>query len=118
MKLKLRHIYFIIAILGTIIPYFHFVKFLRSNGPNFKLFMEQMVGTDISAFFTWDVVISTLAVVTLVMTEGKRIKMKNLWIYVAFNLTVGVSLALPAFLYSRQKEIDKQKKLNTMPNMR
>jgi len=80
-----------------------------------------MVGTDISAFFTWDVVISKFAAVTLVMTEGKRMKMKNLWIYIAFNTTVGVSLALPAFQPSSlplllTEEIDKQK-LNTAPNI-
>lgn len=104
--MKTRHIYLLIAILGTLIPYYHFGKFLWHNGLNTQVFVDQMLGQNIAAFFTWDVVISTFAVVTLVLTEGKRMEMKNLWVFIVFNLTVGVSLALPAFLYSRQKTID------------
>ncbi|CAL2079074.1 DUF2834 domain-containing protein [Tenacibaculum sp. 190524A02b] len=103
--MRVRHLYLLIAILGTCIPYYHFGEFLFQNGIDFKLFIDQMTGTSISSFFTWDVIISTLAVFTLVLVEGKRIGMKNLWLYILFNLIVGVSLALPAFLYVRQKKL-------------
>lgn len=95
-----------IAILGTIIPYIYFVQFLLAEGLDVSEFFYQITNKPISSFFTWDVVISTLATITLVFTEGKRMKMKNLWVYVVFNLVVGVSLALPAFLYSRQLKLD------------
>jgi hypothetical protein len=32
--------------------------------------------------------------------------MKNFWVYIVFNLLVGVSLALPAFLYMRQIKLE------------
>ena len=105
--IKSRHIYLLIALLGTIVPYYHFIQFLIENGLNTGIFLEQMLGTNISSFFAWDVILSTLAVVTLIMIEGPKNGMKKLWVYVAFNLVVGVSLALPAFLYARQCKIDK-----------
>ena len=104
--MKLHHLYLIIVILGTVIPYLFFLQFLPENGLDLALFAEQMLGTEIATFFTWDVVISTLAVLTLVFTEGLRLQMKNLWLYVAFKLSVDVPLALPAFLYARLKQLD------------
>jgi hypothetical protein len=111
--MKLRHRYLIIAVLGTVVPYLFFLQFLLENGLDLVLFAEQMLGTEIAAFFTWDVVISTLAVLTLIFTEGRRLQMKNLWLYVVFNLLVGVSLALPAFLYARQKQLDQAVRINS-----
>jgi len=105
--MKTRHIYLLIAIIGTVVPYYHFGQFLIENGLDIGEFFNQMLASPIASFFTWDVVISTLAVITLVMTEGRRKGMKHLWVYVLFNLTVGVSLALPAFLYARQVKLDK-----------
>ncbi len=100
--MKLKYLYLFLAIAGTIIPYLPFIQFLREHGLNLSLFLEQMFANPIASFFAWDVIVSTLAVLTLVFTEGQRLKMKNLWLYIIFNLTVGVSLALPAFLYARE----------------
>lgn len=106
--MKIKHIYLLTALLGTVIPYAHFGRFLWENGFAPDAFFTQMTESNIAAFFTWDVVISTIAVITLVFTEGKRKGMSNLWLYVFFNLTVGVSLALPAFLYARQLNDEKK----------
>ena len=111
--MKLRHLYLIIALSGTLIPYFFFLRFLLKHGLNVALFYEQMPGTKIAAFFTWDVVISTLVVLTFVFTEGQRLPMKTFWFSVSFNLLVGISLALPAFLYARQKQMDQSDLLSS-----
>jgi hypothetical protein len=110
--MKIKHAYLAVAILGTLIPYCHFGQFLSEHGLNPNEFVSQMQKTNISSFFAWDVILSTLAVVVLVVTEGKRKGMNNLWIYIVFNLVVGVSLALPAFLYARQTKIDKKEPNN------
>jgi hypothetical protein len=99
--MNLKRLYLAIAILGTILPLYLFSQFLLENGVNFPLFLRHMMANDIASFFAWDVIISSLAVITLVLTEWKRLRMKNLWLYVLLNLTIGISLALPAFLYIR-----------------
>jgi hypothetical protein len=43
---------------------------------------------------------------TLVFWEGSRLNMKHLWIYIASNLLVGVSLGLPLFLLMRQRKLE------------
>jgi hypothetical protein len=56
--------------------------------------------------FTIDLLISSVVFWSFLFYEGRRLRMKNLWVYVAANLLVGLSLALPLFLYFREMVID------------
>lgn len=101
--MKIRHLYLVIAVAGFAIPVLPFINFLLKNGFDIQVFISMMFENDVSTFFGWDVMISSLAVFVLVYSEGRRKNMKNLWIYVLMTLIIGVSLALPAFLYMREK---------------
>jgi lysylphosphatidylglycerol synthetase-like protein (DUF2156 family) len=99
----MQWVYLILAILGTVLPLSQFAPFLVANGLNLRLFFEQLFQNHISSFFAMDVIVSSLALWVFVFSEGRRRQMKNLWIYVVCNLLVGVSLALPLFLYFRER---------------
>lgn len=101
-------LYLIAAILGTILPLSQFVPFLSMHGLDGKLFFEQLFQNQISAFFGMDVIVSSFALWLFVFSEGRRRGMKNLWLYVACNLAVGVSLALPLFLYFRERKVKQE----------
>lgn len=103
----LQTTYLILCILGTILPYSQFVPFLIENGLDLKLFFEQLFTNRISSFFGMDLIISSLVLWVFVFWEGSRLGMKNLWIYIASNLLVGVSLGLPLFLLMRQRKLEK-----------
>lgn len=98
----MRALYLLFAVVGTAVPYASFLAFLREHGADAEAFLAQLFATDVSAFFGWDVLLSSLAVIAFVLAEGRRLGMRSLWIYVACNLLVGVSLALPLFLYARE----------------
>jgi hypothetical protein len=66
----------------------------------------QLFANRISVFFGMDVMVSSLVLWAFVIWEGSRLKMKNLWVYIASNLLVGVSLGLPLFLLIRQRHIE------------
>ena len=100
-----RTLYAALCITGTILPYSQFVPFLRDHGFDPSLFIRQMFANKISGFFGMDVVVSSLAMWVFVYAEGSRLKMRNLWIYIASNLLVGVSLALPLFLLMRESRL-------------
>lgn len=102
----LQATYLILCILGTVLPYTQFVPFLIENGFDIKLFLDQLFANRISAFFGIDVIVSSLILWIFVFTEGARLKMKNLWIYVVTNLVVGVCLGLPLFLLMRQRHLE------------
>jgi hypothetical protein len=102
----LKTAYSVLCIAGTVLPISQFVKFLLAEGLNIDAFFGQLFANDISSFFGLDLMLSSLVLWLFVFTEGTRLKMKNLWVYVASNLLVGVSLALPLFLLMRHRKIE------------
>lgn len=102
----LQTTYLILCILGTVLPYSQFVPFLIEHGLDLKLFYNQLFANQISSFFGMDLIVSSLVLWVYVFWEGTRLGMKNLWIYIASNLLVGVSLGLPLFLLMRQRQIE------------
>lgn len=109
--------YLTFCILGTILPYSQFILFLIEHGFNFQLFFEQLFSNRIASFSAMDLIVSSVIFWVFVFVEGKRLGMKNLWIYIVSNLLVGVSLALPLFLLMRErKQQQKTETINLIPN--
>jgi hypothetical protein len=102
----LQTTYLILCILGTALPFSQFVPFLIEHGLDLKLLFEQLFANRISAFFGMDVIVSSLVLWIFVFWEGSRLKMNHLWVYIASNLLVGVSLGLPLFLLMRQRQME------------
>lgn len=105
MKTK-QILYLVLCVSGTILPYIQFIPFLRDHGLNLSLFIQQLFANRISGFFGMDVIVSSVVLWVFVYSEGRRLRMRYLWIYVASNLLVGVSLGLPLFLLMRQIRLD------------
>src|SRR5438309_3372111 len=96
----LQYLYLLLCILGAVLPYSQFLPFLREHGGmNVPLFIEQLFANHVSGFFGLDVIVSSVVLWIFVATEGRRQRMKHLWVYILCNLLVGVSLGLPLFLY-------------------
>ena len=96
----------ILCIIGTALPYSQFVPFLWEEGLNVNALFGELFANQISGFFGMDVIASSLVFATFVFSEGSRLKMKKLWIYIASNLLVGVSRGLPLFLLMRQRKLE------------
>jgi hypothetical protein len=104
--MKPKHFYLILCVLGAVLPYFHFVPFLREHGLDFRLFFQQLFSNPVSGFFGMDVIVSSVVLWVFVFSEGSRAGIKYLWAPVAASLAVGVSLGLPLFLYMREKRLE------------
>ena len=105
MKTK-QILYFILCVAGTILPYSQLFPFLLEHGLDTSLLFQQLFANKVSGFFGLDVVVSSLVLWIFVYTEGARLRMRHLWIYVVANLLVGVSLGLPLFLLIRESKLD------------
>jgi len=101
----MQWLYLICAILGTVLPLSQLLPFLAQHGFDLPLLFKQLFENHISAFFGLDVIVSSIVVWLFVFSEGRRRDMKNLWLYVICNLAVGVSLALPLFLFVRERKL-------------
>lgn len=101
----IQYLYLFLCVLGTALPCSQLFPFLAEHGFNLPLMIDQLFANRISAFFGLDVIVSSIVLWVLVLTEGRRQQMKHLWIYLVCNLAVGVSLGLPLFLYMRERRI-------------
>jgi hypothetical protein len=99
-----KHLYLILCIVGTVLPYSQFIPFLREHGLDFRLFVQQLFANPISGFFGLDVIVSAVVLWVFIRIEGRRSNIPRLWIPLAAILTVGVSLGLPLFLYQREAQ--------------
>lgn len=97
--------YLAAAVVGTILPLSQLIPFLTRYGLDVPAFFSQLFQNNVSSFFGLDVIVSSVVLWFFVFSEGKRRQMKNLWVYVLCNLVVGVSLALPLFLFFRERRL-------------
>jgi len=104
-------LYLLAAILGAILPLSQLVPFLTTHGLDLKLFFTFLFSNGVSGFFGMDVIVSSFVLWIFVFSEGRRLGMRRLWVYVVCNLAVGVSLALPLFLLFRERTLDRKQQL-------
>jgi len=104
--MKPKTLYLLLCALGTVLPLWQFIPFLRQHGLDARLFFEQLFANPVSGFFGWDVIVSSVVLWVLVAVEGRRARMKHLWAPIAASLAVGVSLGLPLFLYLREVSLE------------
>ena len=105
----MKPLYLLAAILGAALPLSQLIPFLKTHGLDLTLFFTLLFSNNVSAFFGLDVIVSSLVLWIFVFSEGRRVGMKHLWLYVVCNLVVGVSLALPLFLLFREGALDTQR---------
>ena len=101
-----KHVYLFLAVIGFIIPYYFLISFLMAHGFDARLIFRQVFGTLMSTFFAVDLIVSSVVFMVYLEQEGKRRSMKYRWIYLIALLTVGLSLALPLFLFVREAHLE------------
>lgn len=103
----LKKLYAGLCVVGFAIPYFFLTLFVMENGfDDLGPSIQSLFVNGAAAMLTADLLISSLVFWVWLFYEGGRLGMKNLWVYVAANLLVGLSLALPLFLYYREAALE------------
>jgi hypothetical protein len=93
--------------LGLVLPYSQFVPWLLEHGLNGPLFFRELFANRISAFFAMDVIVSAIVLIWFIQNEGKRLRVRLLWLPTIGTLVAGVSFGFPLFLFLRQAKLDR-----------
>ncbi|PYS92998.1 MAG: hypothetical protein DMF64_07005 [Acidobacteria bacterium] len=101
-----KRLYLILAVIGFIVPYYFFISFLVAHGLDGKIFLQQLFGTRIATFFAVDLLLSCVVFVCFLRQEASRYAIARWWLYVVALVTVGLSFALPLFLYVRASHLE------------
>ncbi|MGH9774154.1 MAG: DUF2834 domain-containing protein [Candidatus Acidiferrales bacterium] len=107
--MKAKTIYLILCFVGVALPYWQFVPWVAANGLNLHSFMQQLFANRVSGFFAMDVVVSAVALLVFVRHENSRLRVPGRWLPLIAVLSVGVSLALPLYLYLREGTLEQER---------
>jgi len=98
----MKNLYLLLAILGAVVPYMFFINFFTSEGVDLMLFVGGLFVNGAAGGFTADLLISSL--VFWLFMFSKQGPGPKPWVFIALNLTIGLSCALPAYLWASQKK--------------
>ena len=101
-----KNLYLSCTILGAIIPWSVLISQYNAQEPITGIFGYLFVNAYAGAF-TADLLFSILVFVIFVFHETQRLNMKNSWLFV-LAILVGLSFALPLFLYFRERALQPQ----------
>ena len=79
------------------------------HGMNLPLFVRELFANRISAFFGMDVLVSAVVLIVFMRVESERLNIRRRWLPLLAVLVVGISLALPMFLYMRESRLEQLK---------
>ena len=97
-------LYLLFAVIGTIIPWFFFAQFFIQEGFNIPLFLRSLFINGAAGGFSADVLISILVFWIWSYSDARRKHIRHWWLVIPAGFTVGLSLALPLYLYLRHKD--------------
>ena len=92
----MKNVYLVGAIAGTVIPYFFFINHFMAEGFYLTGFVMAVFANGAAGGFAADLLITSFIFWCYLFARGERL----LWLYILLNLTIGLSCALPAYLYA------------------
>jgi len=98
----MKNLYLLLAIAGAIVPYVFFVDFFRAGGLQLPTFVAALFVNGAAGGFAADVLVSSLVFWTYLFSRREP----GAWRYIAVNLAIGLSCALPLYLYVRARQND------------
>lgn len=95
-----RTAYLILAIVGAVLPWFFFLRFFGAEGLGGD-FVGALFVNGAAGGFTADLLVTSAVFWIFLAVEGRRVGVGHAWLYVVINLLIGLSCALPLFLWAR-----------------
>lgn len=99
-----KNIYLILAIGGAVVPYIFFIQHFADIGFGLSDFLNALFVNGAAGGFTADLLISSLAFwIFMIHRRGRGEGPAPLW-FIVINMTIGLSCALPAYLYASEED--------------
>jgi hypothetical protein len=104
----MKNVYLILAIVGFIAPYYFFLQMPGENGFDLAQFIQPLFANNLLRGVAMDLTVAVIVFWVYVFAEANKLQMKNAWLYVLATLLVGLSFALPLFLYFRERNLEEK----------
>ncbi|MHA7682605.1 DUF2834 domain-containing protein [Cupriavidus sp. PET2-C1] len=109
-----RTAYLILIVLGAVLPLYFLMPFLLENGLDVRLFLGELFANAIGRFFAMDVLVSGIVTIVFTLSESRRLAIRSGPLCL-LGLLVGVSVALPLFLFVRHRHVASRRSAAPQP---
>lgn len=99
----MKNVYLLLAVVGAVLPYVFFIQHFSTVGIGLPAFLAAVFDNPAAAGAATDLVISSVVFWVLLFGTGDGARA---WYLVPLNLLIGLSCALPLWLYLRAREVD------------
>ena len=97
-----KNVFLILAIIGFIAPYYFFFQVREFDLAGL---FQQVSASKLLSGLAMDLLVSVIVFWFFMITEARKLQMKNVWVYLLATMLVGISFALPLFLYFRERKL-------------
>ena len=101
-----KNIFLVLSIIGFAAPYYFFLQVPPENLLDLPVLIQPLFANNFMKGVGVDLTVSVIAFWVFVFAEAIKLQMKNSWLYVVATLLVGLSFALPLFLYFRERQLE------------
>ena len=98
-----KTIFLVLTIIGFIAPYYFFLQVREFD---LNALFQQFIASKMLSGIAMDLLVSVIVFWFFLFTEAKKLNMRNAWVYPLATLLVGLSFALPLFLYFRERKLE------------
>lgn len=99
--MNLKMVYLLMAIVGAFVPYLFFGGFFIAEGLDVLLFIQSLFANGAAGGFAADLFISSFVFWAFMFSRQQS--GPKPWAFIVINLTVGLSCALPAYLWAIER---------------
>ncbi len=98
----MKKLFFVLAVVGAVLPYLFFIRHFSSEGFGLFGFMAAVFANPAAGGFTTDLLLSSGVFWIFMFLERSRKKGPHPLLFILLNCFIGLSCALPAYLYMRE----------------
>ncbi|NIS80227.1 MAG: DUF2834 domain-containing protein [Anaerolineales bacterium] len=98
----MKRLYLILAILGAVLPYIFFFQYFSSEGINLVGFVSALLANGVVRGFAADLLFSSFVFWIYMIYQRNKGTGPNPLLFIFLNLAIGLSCALPAYLYAKE----------------
>ncbi len=98
----MKKLYLVLAIVGAVLPYAFFIQHISSEGVSLMAFLAAVFANPAAGGFTADLLFTSMVFWIFMFHQRSREKGPPPTLFIVLNLLIGLSCALPAYLYARE----------------
>lgn len=99
----MKKLYLLLTILGAIIPSIFYFQFMQVEGLNISVFISSLFANGAVSGISVDLLLSSFIFWVFMFQQLRKPNNPKPYLFIVLNLFIGLSCALPAYLYAREK---------------